>query len=1027
MEDLMVSGDASFSSVSASGNITAGGAFYSGINGLYINNKKAIFTDSATDNWLRINGNINFSSGVYFGNSVVRTDRELQVGSGGAYLKSNSTNTTIAKLSSPSGTITDLSSTTGSITTLSSSTINADNVNVRDTLRSKKWEIQVVQTTGDQMIAPMIYFQQGATVVTGAVTTTSVPITITDSNIGTNPTWGGATWYRGSKVKVSGKIGNVVLGVTNATISANMGSTSNKLQLTMEFDNSKNVFSSNTTYTSDSLSAMMYQINTTPNAETPTLRPIGIYMTAYGENRNSSISIYGGTNGSSNEDPYKNPNVRVGLLNGLSQDYNIDGTAPSGWGIATTNGWFKGTIHSSSGIIGGWTIGDNNLFSGDLGTGIWLATANTPTNVSIGGSGTINTWRITSGSKFGVTSDGSMYCSSGKIAGWTIDATSLSNGTFGSANSIFLIPAGSTTSKQIGGSDSISNWVISVGNTFGVTKAGVLYATGANISGVINATTGTFGGSSGFTIDTGKIYSGSHSSYNTAANGVYIGTDYISLGSGGAIYFKNDGTGKIGPWNITASSIYKGTSESFYTSGVMYFGNSGLSLGNTFKVTSAGVLTAASGAIGGISMNNSYGLYTNSKTAVNSTKTGFLISKSGAIYLGAYDSNTQACPFQVTADGALTSTSGKIGSWNINATSIYKGNETMGTAGSGNMYFGDSGLSISNTFSVTSAGVLSATGATINGTLTAGADSVIGPWNVTANSIYIGNSTMGANGSNAYLGTSGISVSDGFKVTSSGKLTVKTEYRIQGTKPNDDTESVDNDFPIIRGNGYKVNDNKYWRSINIASVFLSNTPITNGGPTDTTSTLPQVGMTISQYTGQSTAETRYGYIRQSADYYDIGGITLSNGSQAYAEDMSILSKSFGVYTGSSTSSFQVLTTRVNINDSDVYINSNKFITAGSYKVNMCNLHISPGLASPNGGLSTAVTLPANSRYLFVVFHNSTSALCGIYLISTDSSSISVATIVSAANISFSNSGLSFRYKNAHTSSTANGRMIYMGS
>ena len=102
----------------------------------------------------------------------------------------------------------------------------------------------------------------------------------------------------------------------------------------------------------------------------------------------------------------------------------------------------------------------------------------------------------------------------------------------------------------------------------------------------------------------------------------------------------------------------------------------------------------------------------------------------------------------------------------------------MGTAGSGNMYFGDSGLSISNAFSVTSAGVLSATGAAISGTLTAGANSVIGPWNVTANSIYIGNSAMGTNGSNAYLGTSGISVSDGFKVTNDGKLTVKTEYRI---------------------------------------------------------------------------------------------------------------------------------------------------------------------------------------------------------------------------------------------------------
>ena len=75
MDELMVSGDTSFSSVSSTGNITAGGAFYSGFNGLYINNKKAIFTNSATDNWLRINGD--FSSGVYFGNSVVRIDGEL--------------------------------------------------------------------------------------------------------------------------------------------------------------------------------------------------------------------------------------------------------------------------------------------------------------------------------------------------------------------------------------------------------------------------------------------------------------------------------------------------------------------------------------------------------------------------------------------------------------------------------------------------------------------------------------------------------------------------------------------------------------------------------------------------------------------------------------------------------------------------------------------------------------------------------------------------------------------------------------
>ena len=96
---LSATGAATFSStVTATGNIATSGAFYSGINGLYIYNKKAIFTSSTSDTWLRINDGKPFTSGVYFGTSLIRTDGELQVGSAGAYLKSNSTSTIIANL-----------------------------------------------------------------------------------------------------------------------------------------------------------------------------------------------------------------------------------------------------------------------------------------------------------------------------------------------------------------------------------------------------------------------------------------------------------------------------------------------------------------------------------------------------------------------------------------------------------------------------------------------------------------------------------------------------------------------------------------------------------------------------------------------------------------------------------------------------------------------------------------------------------------------------------------------------------------
>jgi hypothetical protein len=93
-----------------------------------------------------------------------------------------------------------------------------------------------------------------------------------------------------------------------------------------------------------------------------------------------------------------------------------NGTTPTDWGIATTNGFFDGTIVSNSGTIGGWTIGTYTLTNGTLGSNnsMCLRTFDL-TNaeaVSIGGSSSaLTTWRIGAGSKFGVTKDGDCYCS----------------------------------------------------------------------------------------------------------------------------------------------------------------------------------------------------------------------------------------------------------------------------------------------------------------------------------------------------------------------------------------------------------------------------------------------------------------------------------------------------------------------------------------------------------------------------------------------------------------------------------------
>ena len=67
-------------------------------------------------------------------------------------------------------------------------------------------------------------------------------------------------------------------------------------------------------------------------------------------------------------------------------------------------------------------------------------------------------------------------------------------------------------------------------------------------------------------------------------------------------------------------------------------------------------------------------------------------------------------------------------------------------------------------------GTLEATNAVLSGTLTAASGSTIGPWTVSDSSIYRTHNTWGASGG-LYFGTSGLSLGSNFKVDASGNLT----------------------------------------------------------------------------------------------------------------------------------------------------------------------------------------------------------------------------------------------------------------
>ncbi len=254
---------------------------------------------------------------------------------------------------------------------------------------------------------------------------------------------------------------------------------------------------------------------------------------------------------------------------------NTDGT------LSTQNANVSGEIRAASGQIGGFTIKPDDtendkaygwLYSGtNIGDdkSIFLSATDMTGTMSfsqpvistdndgdiiydengdvVHGNATLSltksNWRITVGSNFGITSDGTAYMSnceiiggslkmgsensgyyawisedgvlnagganiSGEIhvsdkstiAGFTIDGNKISSGkTLGSDNSIFLSTtnmngvAGFFEDNINNNEDDISNWRMTIGSKFGVTSDGKLYANGADINGSIAADNGYIG------------------------------------------------------------------------------------------------------------------------------------------------------------------------------------------------------------------------------------------------------------------------------------------------------------------------------------------------------------------------------------------------------------------------------------------------------------------------------------------------------------------------------------------------------
>ena len=174
-------------------------------------------------------------------------------------------------------------------------------------------------------------------------------------------------------------------------------------------------------------------------------------------------------------------NMQSGIL--TAKGVNLTGA------ITATSGSFTGTITANDGYIGGtngWKIETNKLYNGTLGAAdsMYLGTINLGTATIAGDN--LSNWRLTVGPNFGVTNTGALYCTLGKIGGWTITSNALYNGT----NSM----TSTTVGTFIGNGTNGGFRQYASANAYINMQNGVLTAKGVNITGTLTSNNATITG-----------------------------------------------------------------------------------------------------------------------------------------------------------------------------------------------------------------------------------------------------------------------------------------------------------------------------------------------------------------------------------------------------------------------------------------------------------------------------------------------------------------------------------------------------
>lgn len=329
------------------------------------------------------------------------------------------------------------------------------------------------------MVSPSFICTEGSTSVTvSAISGSEVTFVIKDNATLTKTEIATASWVLNSQIKLSGKIGNAILANATGTITKSVDTNNHTITVKVDVGSSAvDNFTVNTTYSGSQVSKLALMMFRNASGYR-----LGIYLESYSsENKKPVINIFDGSG--------TDPKVVLGKLDGTPKVNNV---SPTGYGLYSDNAFLKGTIIATSGTIGGFTLSTDSIQNGTFGQdGSVMMCLGSNNSASIGGSGNINGWTFTAGSKFGVTKNGAMYATSGKIGKYTITDSCLTTG-------------GGSVCTGMGGNQAF--WAGSNDSNnapFHVSYDGSLYASKANISGTINSTDGSIGG---WKIENSSIY-----------------------------------------------------------------------------------------------------------------------------------------------------------------------------------------------------------------------------------------------------------------------------------------------------------------------------------------------------------------------------------------------------------------------------------------------------------------------------------------------------------------------------------------